>query len=327
MTVEALTTRTLGRTGYEITTVGFGAWAAGGPVGTGANAVGWSGQDDSESVAAIRRAVDCGVSWIDTAPIYGLGHSEEIVARALHGMAERPLVFTKCGFVWDESGEITQVLERESIREQIERSLQRLEVDVLDLVQIHWPMPDERIEEGWTALAELKQEGKVLHIGVSNFSVEQLRRVGAIAPVETLQPPYSLLDRDAEREILPFAGGEDIGVIVWGPIAHGLLTGAWTRRRVEALPEDDFRRQNNQHFAEPAVTRNLAFVERMRALAEQRGRTLIELALGWVLRDPYVTGAIVGLRRPEQVDEIVRAAQVRLEDDELAEIEASLAQL
>jgi aryl-alcohol dehydrogenase-like predicted oxidoreductase len=230
-------TRQFGKTDMRITPIGFGAWAIGG----GNWEFAWGPQDDEQSVAAIRRALDLGVNWIDTAAVYGLGHSEEIVARALKGVAQRPYVFTKGSMVWNEQGQIGHSLKAASLRREVEASLRRLQADAIDLYQIHWPDPESDIEEGWSTLAELKQEGKLRHIGVSNFNVEQLRRAMAIAPVETLQPPYSLIDRDAEAEILPFARERNIGVIVYSPMNSGLLSGAMTRERIANLPEDDWR--------------------------------------------------------------------------------------
>lgn len=317
--------RELGRTGLRISAIGFGAWAAGGVDMRDGLAFGWSGQEDADSIAAIHRALDLGVNWIDTAPVYGLGHSEEVVARALAGLEERPYVFTKCSLVWDGTRHVASSLRRESIRCEVERSLSRLRLEAIDLLQIHWPQPDEEIEEGWSTLAELKREGKVRHVGVSNFSVDQLRRAQRIAPVETLQPPYSLLDRGVEAEVLPFCAEHRIGVIVWGPLAHGLLTGTWTRERVEALPIDDFRRGNNQHFATEAVWRNLELVERLKPVAARLDCSLGELAVAWTLRHPAVSGAIVGFRRPEQVEQVAGASGLRLDSRDLADLEAALA--
>ncbi|HSD77873.1 MAG TPA: aldo/keto reductase, partial [Solirubrobacteraceae bacterium] len=242
----------LGRTGLEITPVGFGAWAIGG----GNWEWGWGEQDDAESAAAIHRALELGVNWIDTAAHYGLGHSEEVVGRAVVGVDPRPLIFTKGGQPEGPNRTSYQTLKRDSLRRECEGSLERLGVDALDLYQIHWPIPDEEVEEGWTALAELKQEGLVHHIGVSNFSVAQLERAEAIAPVETLQPPYSLVGRDAEAEILPYCQEHGIGVIVYSPMASGLLTGSMTRGRIESLPADDWRGRS-ERFREPQLTRNL----------------------------------------------------------------------
>src|SRR5580765_6368145 len=289
-TVETrLATAPLGATGMEITRVGFGAWAIGG----GGWQFAWGPQDDEASIETIRHALDLGVNWIDTAAVYGLGHSEEVVGRALEGLAERPYLFTKTGRVALGDGRIGSRLTRESIRREVEASLRRLGVDAIDLYQIHWPDPVEEIEEGWTEFAALKAEGLVRHIGVSNFGVEQLRQIQQIAPVESLQPPYSLVVRDAERELLPFAGGEGIGVIVYSPMASGLLTGAMTRERIASLPEDDWRRRAAR-FQEPELTANLELVERLRGVAERHGVSPGAAAVAWTLRDPAVTAAIVG---------------------------------
>ncbi|MDQ2695615.1 MAG: aldo/keto reductase [Pseudomonadota bacterium] len=311
-------TRTLGNSDMQITPIGFGAWAIGGPW-----AYGWGNQEDSESIAAIRRAVERGINWIDTAAVYGLGHSEEVVAKALEGVSPRPWVFTKCSLVWDDKGAVSNALKADSIRREVEDSLRRLRVEVIDLYQIHWPNPDPDIEEGWTALAELKREGKVRHIGVSNFSVGQMRRAQAIAPITSLQPPYSLLNRGIEAQILPFCQANDIGVIVYSPMASGLLTGAMTRERIHRLAQDDWRR-NNPEFQEPRLSRNLKLVERLRQVGQRHGRAPGEVAIAWTLRQPAVTGAIVGARRPDQVEGFVAAAEFRLSEADIAEIEAGL---
>jgi aryl-alcohol dehydrogenase-like predicted oxidoreductase len=303
----------LGRTGLRISRVGFGAWAIGG----GRYEFGWGPQDDEDSIAAIRRALELGVNWIDTAAAYGLGRSEQVVRRALEGLDERPYVFTTASLVQAVNGRGALSLKRDSIRREVEGSLERLGVEAIDLYQIHWPIPDEDVEEGWAAFAELKAEGLVRHIGVSNFDVEQLRRAAAIAPVETLQPPYSLVDRDAERELLPFAEAEGIGVIAYSPMASGLLSGTMTRERIEQLPEDDWRRRSAR-FREPALSRHLALVERLRSVAEAREVAVGAVAIAWALRNPAVDGAIVGFRRPDQVDPLLAAASLVLGDDEVA---------
>jgi aryl-alcohol dehydrogenase-like predicted oxidoreductase len=305
----------------EITPIGFGAWAIGG----GGWASAWGPQDDDEAVGAIRRAVELGVNWVDTAAVYGLGHSEELVARALKGVpdAERPHVFTKCSLVWDENGDISNVLNKDSVKRECEESLRRLQTDVIDLYQIHWPRPDEDIEEGWSALVELRDEGKVRHIGVSNFDVSQMERVGDIAPVETLQPPYNMLNRGVEDEILPYCRENDIGVIVYSPMRSGLLTGKMTPERVENLPSDDWRR-NASDFQEPRLSRNLELVGLLEEIGTGHGRSPGEVAIAWTLRRPEVTAAIVGGRRPDQVDGIIGAADFRLSEDELHRIETFL---
>ncbi len=313
--------RGFGKTGMEITPVGFGAWAIG---GSGWRAA-WGPQDDDEAIGAIRRAVELGINWVDTAAAYGLGHSEELVAQALKGVPEndRPYVFTKCSLVWDENGEIHNALKKDSVKRECEESLRRLGADVIDVYQIHWPIPDEDIEEGWSALAELKAEGKVRHIGVSNFGVAQMERANAIAPVETLQPPYNLIDRAVEDEILPYCAENGIGVIVYSPMKSGLFTGKMTPERIQNLPSDDWRR-NAPQFNEPNLSKNLRLVEVLRDVGERHGKSPGEVAIAWTLRHPAVTAAIVGGRRPDQVDGTVGAAEFRLSDEEIEEIEAAL---
>jgi aryl-alcohol dehydrogenase-like predicted oxidoreductase len=309
-------TARLGSTGLEITRVGFGAWALG-----GANYDwGWGSQDDAESIAAIHHALELGVNWIDTAAQYGFGHSEEVVGRALRELDRRPYVFTKAGQPEGPNRTTVQSLRRDSLRRELEGSLSRLGVDAIDLYQIHWPIPDDEIEEGWTAFAEFKDEGLVRHIGVSNFDVAQLQRAQAIAPVETLQPPYSLVDREVEDEILPFAEREGIGVIAYSPMGSGLLTGAMTRERIASLPDDDWRK-HDPRFQEPQLSEKLALVQRLERVGDRLGTSPGAVAVAWVLRNPAVDGAIAGFRRPEQVDPIVPAADLQLSDEDAAEIE------
>jgi aryl-alcohol dehydrogenase-like predicted oxidoreductase len=312
--------RRLGNSDLHITRVGYGAWAIGGSGWQFA----WGSQDDNESIAAIHRALELGVNWIDTAAVYGLGHSEEVVGRALkewHG--SRPYVFTKCGLRGDANGEVRKVFSADSIRGEVENSLRRLSVDVIDLYQIHWPPdPDSpELEEGWSTLADLKREGKVRWIGVSNFNVQQLRRAQVIAPVTSLQPRYSLAHREVENEILPFCLNEEIGVIVYSPMASGLLTGAMTRERAARLPKDDWRK-GHPDFTEPNLSHNLALVERMREIARSRNHSVGEVAIAWTLRHPAVTGAIVGARNARQAEGVMRAGELRLTEDEVNEIEA-----
>jgi aryl-alcohol dehydrogenase-like predicted oxidoreductase len=312
-----LRTVELGRTGLEITPVGFGAWALGG----GGYDWGWGTQEDEESVAAIHHAVELGINWIDTAAQYGFGHSEEVVGRALAGLGdgERPYVFTKGGQPEGPGRTTLQSLWRDSLRREIEGSLERLGLDAVDLYQIHWPIPDEEVEEGWSTLVELKEEGLARHIGVSNFDVAQLRRAQAIAPVETLQPPYSLVDRDVEAEILPYAEREGIGLIVYSPMGSGLLTGAMTRERIASLPDDDWRKRS-PGFQEPQLSRNLELVERLKRVAEPHGVSPGAVAVAWTLRHPAVDGAIAGFRRPDQVDPIIPAASLELSDEDVSEL-------
>ena len=311
--------REFGKTGMEITPIGFGSWAIGGSGWAAA----WGPQDDDEAVEAIRRAVELGMNWIDTAAVYGLGQSEELVARALEGVSERPFVFTKCALVWDENSEVHNNLEKDSVKRECEESLRRLQADVIDLYQIHWPKPNEDIEEGWSALAELKEEGKVRHIGVSNFDASQMERAQGIAPVETLQPPYNMLNRGIEEEILPYCSEHDIGVIVYSPMRSGLLTGKMSRERVANLPPDDWR-SRNPDFQEPRLSRNLELVGLLEEIGSEHGRSPAEVAIAWTLRPPAVTAAIVGGRRPDQVDGIIGAAEFSLSEDELERIESFL---
>ena len=308
-------TKQLGNSDLFITPIGFGAWAIG---GSGWE-FGWGEQDDKASVAAIHRALDLGINWIDTAAVYGMGHSEEVVAFALRTWpGPRPYVFTKCGLRWDDQGYIHRDLTANSIRRECENSLRRLQVDVIDLYQIHWPSGD--LEEGWGAMAQLQKEGKVRSIGVSNFSVEELRRVQKIAPVTSLQPPYSLVRREVEREILPYCRSNGLGVIVYSPMASGLLTGAMTRKRAASLPDSDWRSRDVE-FKEPRLSTNLALVERLREVGEHYGRPPGQVAVAWTLQNPAVTGAIVGARSAKQVGENVGAAGLRLTKEEIAEIE------
>jgi aryl-alcohol dehydrogenase-like predicted oxidoreductase len=309
----------LGNSDMQITPLGIGAWAMGG----GGWAYGWGPQDDQDSIAAIHAALDAGINWIDTAAVYGLGHSEEVIARALQGRSNRPHIFTKCGLTWAAAGEIRRTLKADSIRREAEASLRRLRVDVIDLYQIHWPDPDRDMEEAWEILATLKAEGKVRHIGVSNFNAAQMERAQKIAPITSLQPPYSLLARDIETSILPFAAAHGIGVIVYSPMKSGLLSGAMTRERIAAFPADDFRR-TVPHFREPMLSRNLRLVELLRSIGKRHGRSPGEVAIAWTLGNPLVTGAIVGLRSRQQLDGVIGAAEFRLSQSELNEIDTFL---
>lgn len=313
-------TRRLGHTDLDITPIGFGAWAIGG----NGWKFGWGPQDDTDSIAAIHEALDSGINWIDTAAVYGLGRSEEVVARALDGLSHRPYVFTKCERVWSEQREVGKCLKADSIRKECEASLRRLKVDVIDLYQIHWPEPDEDVEEGWSTVAELQREGKVRWLGVSNFNADQLRRAAAIAPIASLQPPYSLVNPAIESEILPYCVDNNIGVIAYSPMASGLLTGKMTRERINELPQDDWRK-NNRNYQEPLLTRNLQLVDLLRELGASTGRSPGQIAVAWALRQPAVTGAIVGARRPGQIREIVAAADSPLTSTQTAVIEQFLA--
>ncbi len=309
-------TRQLGNSDLQITPLGFGTFALGGE----GWAASWGPQDDDASVATIQRSLDLGMNWIDTAAIYGVGHAEEVVARAVKGRSSRPYIFTKCSRIANPDGTIRGVLKADSIRRELEDSLRRLQVDVIDLYQIHWPNPDEDIEEGWTTLAQLKAEGKVRHIGVSNFNADQLRRVQAIAPVTSLQPPYSLNRREIEKDVLDFCLQNNIGVIVYSPMASGLLTGKWTTERVKSLPASDWRSRSPE-FQEPRFSRNLDLAKLLQNIGERHNQNAGVVALAWTLRHPAVTGAIVGGRHPEQVNEIIGAGDFRLNQEELAEIE------
>lgn len=314
--------RPLGNSDLRITPLGFGTWTIGGAGWQFA----WGPTDDRESIAAIQHALDLGINWIDTAAVYGGGHSEELVGQALAGRATQPYVFTKCGRQMDAHGKVYGSLRATSIRRELEGSLRRLRREVIDLYQIHWPDPQAEIEEGWSELAKLQQERKVRWIGVSNFNREQLERARRIAPVTSLQPPYSLLRRDSEAMALPYCLENHIGVIAYSPLASGLLAGGMSRERAIQLPENDWRR-GNPEFQEPRLAKNLQLVEKLRALGARHGRSPAEVALAWVLRLPAVTGAIAGARRPEQLDGLIGAMEFRLADAEQAEIQAALDRL
>lgn len=315
-------TRKLGNSDLSITPVGYGAWAIGGAGWE----FGWGAQNDKESIAAILKALELGVNWIDTAAVYGLGHSEDIVAKALAAWpGQRPYVFTKCGLRWDSQGKVIRKFTADSVRQECEDSLRRLRKDAIDLYQVHWPPVESptELEEGWAAMAALQREGKVRWIGVSNFDVAQMERAKAIAPITSLQPPYSLIRRDIETEVLPFCRKEKIGVIAYAPMASGLLTGAMTRERAAKLPADDWRSKSPE-FNEPNLTRNLALVELLRAVGKRHGRSAGEAAIAWTLRHPAVTGAIVGARNASQAEGVMRAAELTLSTKDIAEIEAGL---
>ena len=307
----------LGNSDMELTPVGVGAWAMGG----GGWKFAWGPQDDAQSIAAIHAALDLGVNWIDTAAVYGLGHSEEVVARALESRSKRPYVFTKCERTWNEERDIRPSLKAESVRRECENSLRRLRVDVIDLYQIHWPDPEPDIEEGWAELARLKEEGKVRWIGVSNFSARQMERIRKIAPITSLQPPYSAISPEVEEETLPYCQAHGIGVIVYSPMKSGLLTGRMTRQRVASLPEDDFRRRAPA-FQEPALSHNLELADLMKRIGARHGRSAGEVAIAWTLRHPAVTAAIVGMRSAEQAQGVIGAMEFRLSEEEIAEIAA-----
>jgi aryl-alcohol dehydrogenase-like predicted oxidoreductase len=311
-------TTQLGGTGLEITRIGFGAWAIGG----GGWEFGWGSQEDDRSIAAIHHALDEGINWIDTAAAYGFGHSEEIVGRALQGLSARPYVFTKASLLEGPGRRVVHNLKRDSILREAHGSLERLGVDAIDVYQIHWPIPDQDIEQGWSAFAELKEQGLVRHIGVSNFDAAQLKRIQQLAPVETIQPQYSLIERDVEQDILPFAEREGVGVIVYSPMGSGLLTGRMTRERIASMPDDDWR-SHDQRFQDPELSHNLQIVDRLAAVAERHDTVPGAIAIAWTLRNPAVDGAIVGFRSPEQVDPLLEAANVELSNDDITTIEGA----
>lgn len=313
-------TRQLGTTDLHLTTIGLGTWAIGG----GDWAYGWGPQDDADSIAAIQRALDLGINWIDTAAAYGLGHAEEIVGRAIKGRRDKIIIATKCGLVWDEgSTNVYGRLKAASVRKEAEASLRRLKVEVIDLYQIHWPNPKNDIEEAWGVIADLVKEGKVRYGGVSNFNVAQIKRVQAIHPVASLQPPYSMIERGVEKELLPYCAQHNIGVIGYSPLQTGILTDRFTRERVSQLAENDWRK-TDKHFLEPELSANLNLVEGLRRIAQRHGRTIAQLAIAWVLRRPEVTAAIVGARRPAQIEETAAAADWRLSQEDIAGIEKLL---
>jgi aryl-alcohol dehydrogenase-like predicted oxidoreductase len=310
-------TKQLGKSDLNITPIGFGAWAIG---GSGWE-FGWGEQDDKASIAAIHRALELGINWIDTAAVYGMGHSEEVVAAALKSWSgPRPYVFTKCGLRWDEQGRVHRDLKADSIRRECEDSLRRLNIDRIDLYQIHWPTED--FEEGWTEMARLQKEGKVRWIGVSNFDAVELSHCNEIARITSLQPPYSLIRREIETDVLPYCQSNNIGVIVYSPMASGLLTGAMTRERVAKLPASDWR-SRDEEFTEPRLSKNLALVERLRKVGRKYGRPAGQVAVAWTLRNPAVTAAIVGARNADQVERNVGAADLVLTARDVAEIEGA----
>lgn len=307
----------LGNSDLQLSPIGFGAWAIGG----GDWAFSWGPQDDNDSIAAIHKAIDLGVNWIDTAAVYGLGHSEEVVGRAIKSASRKPYVFTKCAMVWDENREITNSLKQ--IRREVEDSLRRLQVEVIDLYQIHWPKPDEDIEEGWAVMADLQREGKVRWIGTSNFSVSQMERAAKIAPITSNQPPYSMINRSVEAEILPYCQKNNIGVINYAPMHSGLLTGAMSKERVAAFPLDDFRRKA-KNYQEPQLSRNLAIADFLKSIASRHGVSAGVIAIAWTLHHPAITAAIVGGRNAKQVEGVAPAINFRLTEAEFSEINTFL---
>jgi aryl-alcohol dehydrogenase-like predicted oxidoreductase len=322
-----MTLRTLGNTDMRITPIGIGAWAIGG----GKWEFGWGAQNDAQSVAAIHAGLNRGLNWIDTAAVYGLGHSESIVGAAVRNLKLRPYIFTKCSLVWDESGDISHNLQADSIRREAEASLKRLGIDAIDLYQIHWPAWKGRpesaspgsIETAVGALARLKEEGKIRNIGVSNFDAQQMERAQKVAPIASLQPPYSLLARDVESSILPYALKHGIGVIVYSPMASGMLSGSMTRERIASMPADDWRR-DSANFEEPLLSRNLRLVETLRTIGDRYHATPGEIAIAWTLHNPAVTGAIVGVRSAQQANGIAGAADIQLSAEDVREMERGL---
>jgi aryl-alcohol dehydrogenase-like predicted oxidoreductase len=311
-----MTTKQLGSTDLELSRIGLGTWAMGG----GGWRFGWGPQDDEESIRTIYRALDLGINWIDTAPVYGLGHAEEVIGNTIKGMGEKPIIATKCSRVWNDQGEISSNLKRDSVRRELENSLRRLQRDAIDLYQLHWPIPEEDIEEGWSTVAEFLQEGKIRYAGVSNFNIAQLDRIRGIQPVASLQPPYSMVVPDVEKEILAYCGVNRIGVICYSPMYKGLLTGKITKERVESFPNDDHRR-NDPHFREPELSINLEFVDKLHKIAAEEEKSVAQLAVAWALRRQEVTAAIVGGRRPAQIEEIARVRDWGLSEETIARVD------
>jgi aryl-alcohol dehydrogenase-like predicted oxidoreductase len=312
--------RKLGNTDMELTTVGLGTWAMGGPW-----QFGWGPQDDDEARAAVAAALEHGINWIDTAPIYGLGHSEELVGQVLRQTRHKPYIATKCGLLWNDRREKVPCLKPESVRQECDASLERLGVDVIDLYQMHWPQPEEGVEAGWEAMVRLHDEGKVRYIGVCNYSVAQLERISSIGVPATLQPPYNMIRRDVEDELLDYCAEHEMGVVAYSPMSRGLLTGKFTAERLAGLSPDDHRHRSYE-FQEPDFSATLELVEHLKNIAQRNGRTCAQLAISWVLRRPEVTSAIVGARRPDQIAETVQASDWNLSDDEIEEIERLLAE-
>jgi aryl-alcohol dehydrogenase-like predicted oxidoreductase len=307
----------LGTSDMWLTRIGLGAWAIGG----GNTIMSWGPQDDNESIAAIHKAIDLGINWIDTAPAYGLGHSEEIVGRAVKESSVKPFIFTKCGILWNEKGEVRRTLSE--IRREVEDSLRRLQVETIDLYQIHWPVDGEDLLEAWATMADLQRQGKVRYIGVSNFSTEQMELCRDVARITSLQPPYSMINRSVEPEILPYCLEHNIGVINYAPMHSGLLTGAMTKERVANMPEDDFRRRA-KNYQEPQLSRNLAIADFLRQIGARHSLSAGVIAIAWTLANPAVSAAIVGGRSPQQIEGVWPAAKFKLTADEKREIDAFL---
>ncbi len=311
-------TRQLGYADLKLTTVGLGTWAMGGPW-----QFGWGPQDDDEAIAAISASLEAGINWIDTAPVYGLGHSEELVGKALKQTNQKPIIATKCSLLWNDKREKVSCLKAQSIRRECHDSLERLGIETIDLYQIHWPEPEKDIEQAWEEMARLAAEGKIRYLGVSNFNVEQIKRLQKIHPVASLQPPYSMLHREVEGELLAYCAQNDIGVVAYSPMQRGLLTGKFSPERLASLPIDDHRRRNPD-FHEPQFTATMELVEQLKPIAERNGRTLAQLSISWVLRRPEVTSAIVGARRPGQIIETAPASDWNLSQEDIEEIQRLL---
>ncbi|MDT8300344.1 MAG: aldo/keto reductase [Sedimentisphaerales bacterium] len=312
--------RKLGYTDLKLTTVGLGTWAIGGPW-----QFGWGPQDDDEAIAAILAALETGINWIDTAPAYGLGHSEELVRKALKQTSKKPIIATKCSLLWNDKKEKVSCLKAESVRQECHDSLERLGIETIDLYQVHWPEPDEDLEQAWEEMARLAEEGKIRYLGASNFSLEQIERAQKIHPVASLQPPYSMLHREVEDELLAYCADNDIGVVAYSPMQRGLLTGKFSPERLASLPLDDHRRKHSD-FHEPKFTATLELVEQLKPIAERNSKTLAQLSISWVLRRPEVTAAIVGARKPEQILETAPAAGWILNEEDIEQIEQLLAE-
>ncbi len=308
----------LGSTNLELSIIGLGTWAMGG----GGWKFSWGYQDDKESISTIRRAIELGINWIDTAPVYGLGHSEEVVGKAIRNLNDKPIIATKCGLIWEKNRKISECLNKKSIRREVESSLRRLKTDVIDLYQIHWPMSDKDIEEAWSTMADLVKKGKIRYAGVSNFNIRQLKLIQKIHPVASLQPPYSMLDRSA-AELFDLCTEKNIGVITYSPMQKGLLSGKFTKERMKNLPNDDHRRKT-QCFMEPELSINLKLVEDLRGIARKSGKTVAQLAILWVIQNPNVTSAIVGARHPSQIEENAVSAELELSAEEIRAIEKLL---
>ena len=312
--------RKLGYTDLKLTTIGLGTWAMGGPW-----QFGWGPQDDSEAIAAILTALEEGINWIDTAPVYGCGHSEELVGKALKQTNQKPFIATKCGLLWNDKREKVSCLKSQSIREECHASLRRIGVEVIDLYQMHWPEPEEDVAQAWEEMARLAEDGKVRYIGVSNFNIGQIKRIEKIAPIASLQPPYSMVRRDIENDLLPYCAENNIGVITYSPMQRGLLTGKFNKKRLSQLAPDDHRRFSAD-FQEPQFSATLQLVDELRPIAKRNGKTLAQLAISWVLRRSEVIAAIVGARRPEQIAETAAASDWTLAQEDIEEIEQLLAE-